>query len=103
MDIDKEIDKKISDCKNYGIPIFNEIFKLTDQQIIDKLESILLNDYDSILSNEPTIKRIIVNSIPNEITISFYDTIKIDSFGISYKPEQGPFNSLITFNKHFRL
>jgi hypothetical protein len=90
-----------------GIPILEEFMKMTDHEIREKLKSIVgsqLTDKKHLLGDSTHIRRVIENETPSEITVSFYDTIEINAFGISYKGEYGYENkTLVEFNKHFKL
>jgi len=82
-----------------------EFFALSDKEIKEKLLSIVGDDdkYSHILEDNSTVTRNIVNETPSNIVVSFYDSISISAFGISYSPEHGEGTTLVKFNKHFKL
>lgn len=90
-----------------GMPIFNEIFKMSDNDLKDKLKSILKNKIDSrnldLFEKSSNVRRIILNEEAKEINIEFYDTIKIHPLGIDFQPEHGSSCKLVEFDEHFKL
>ena len=98
-------EKTTEERYNEGLIIVKEFFTFSDKEIKEKLLSILGDDdkYSHILEKGSRIDRTISNEIPAEIIISFYDSISIHPFGITYCSEHGVGHSLVTFNKHFKL
>lgn len=88
-----------------GYSIFKQIYTLSDKDLIAKLKSILgcFNDAIDLLDAKPVVKRSIVNEEPECINIIFYDVIKIDWSGISYKTEYGTEKNMVRFDNHFKL
>lgn len=91
----------------HGLPILEEFMKMTDNEIRKKLKSIVgsqLSGKGHLFGSETHIRRVIENETPSEITVSFYDRIKIGPFGINYEGEHGYNNkTLVEFNEHFKL
>lgn len=102
-----ELESMIEIAKEYGEPIFAEVFALSDKELLEKIESICGEQLpDHILSNYGKgtwVTRVIKNEEPQSITIEYYDSVEINVFGISIKPEHGQSQKIITFNKHFKL
>lgn len=90
-----------------GYPILEELFKLSDEELKEKLQPIIgsdLNDWnDGILKEGSSVRREIYNMKCEKITIIFYDWIEINSFGIYYHPEHGGKKKMVEFNNHFKL
>lgn len=94
-----------------GVKILAELFKLTDNEIKEKLTSIcgdkINTRNDGLLkprvNNGGSVKRMVENEKPERIEIWFYDAIFINHFGIQYKPEHGPGEDLVEFTEHFKL
>lgn len=101
------LSKRIEEVKEFGDPIFKEIFSMSDQELLNKLESICGEDLpDHMISNYGKgtwVIRTSVNEEPRDITVEFYDVVKIDAFGIHLKHEHGSYNTLVKFNQHFKL
>ena len=88
-----------------GYPKFRALFNLKRDDLVTVLKKILSEHRDvmEILNNKPSVKKIILNDIEEEIFISFYATIHIDPFGIRYKSEHGSYEYLVYFNNFFTL
>jgi len=90
-----------------GLPIFLELFKLSDSDLKDKLKSILRSKLDSrnmdLFDKTSPVTRIIKNENPEKILIEFYDWIEIYPLGISFHPEHGKSRQIIDFDEHFKL
>lgn len=90
-----------------GLPILEEFMKMTDLEIKAKLKSIVgdqINDSDYLLSKDSHVQRVIENEVASKITVSYYDSIEISPFGISFVGEHGYNNrKLVEFNEHFKL
>lgn len=88
-----------------GQDIFKQVYSLSDKDLIAKLKSILgcFNDVIDLLDAKPVIRRSIVNEEPECIKIIFYDVVRIDWSGISYKSEYGLDINLVRFDDHFKL
>jgi hypothetical protein len=88
-----------------GQPIFEELFKLSSKEIIEKIKSIC----GSRISNEhffdtiPTVEKKSVDDRPTDIKLHSYDGIEISAFGIRWCPEHGESIKLLEFNEHFKL
>lgn len=99
--------EKIEKAYNMGLPILEAFMKMTDQEIREKLKSIVgnqISDSDYLLGENSHIKRVIENEVPYDITVSYYDHIIISPFGIHYEGEHGYNNrKLVEFNEHFKL
>lgn len=99
--------EKIEKRYNEGLHILEAFMKMTDQEIREKLRSIVGNQITNneyLLGDNSQIKRVIENELPSEITVSYYDHIKISPFGINYEGEHGYNNrKLVEFNEHFKL
>ena len=97
---------KVDECiEKYeiGKEIFNSLFNLSDDEIKEKLISILEPKYTEIFKYGYSCKRIIIDSEPECIEFYFYDTIKINYLGITYIPEHKSDNLIVQFNKNFKL
>ena len=99
--------EKLQKMYEKGLVILEEFMKMSDKEIKEKLRSIAGNkipDADYILGEQGHVRRVIENEKPSEITLSFYDTIKISPFGITFEGEHGYRNKdLVDFNEHFKL
>lgn len=99
--------EKIKERYEIGQKIFEQLFKLTDSELKEKISSICgeqLDSYNSeILAKGSDVTRIIKNEIPKKITIYYYSGISISAFGITYQPEHGEGRNLVDFGKHFKL
>lgn len=95
----------IQELYDIGRPIFFEIFKLKDSDLKEKLKSILGEEdkYENLFSETSVVERKIKNDLPQDITISYYDSFSISPFGINFKREHGEGKTLVKFNKHFKL
>ncbi len=107
MDLDK-----MQENYDIGIGVMNDLMKLDDEQLREKIRSIcgsLVPDYgqdilqSGIESKGGTITRKIKNMKPNLISIEFYNWIEISPLGISFHPEHGGAIHLVEFNKHFTM
>lgn len=99
--------EKLQERYEIGQNIFEQLFKLTDVELKEKISSICgeqINSFNSdILSNGSEVTRTIKNEIPNNIDIYYYSGISISAFGITYKPEHGEGRKIVDFGKHFKL
>jgi len=99
--------QKILDSKEYGDPIFEELFAMKDLEVIEHLKSICGDEIpEGILTQYGKgcwFTRKIINEAPQEMKIEFYDSVIINSFGIHLKREHTPEATLVKFNKHFKL
>jgi len=97
--------EKIMQEYHIGHSVFKKLAKLNDKKLKEKIISIIGNEIyiKDILGDSCSIIRTIVNEIYSKIEIRFYDTILINSFGIFYDPEYGPFRRIIKFDKYFKL
>jgi hypothetical protein len=86
-----------------GQSILNKLFEMNDTQLKEKLISITDNNHCDILTNDCDCVRIIRNSIPEKIEFSYYDTLRVNRFGVSIVPENGCHYLLVKFNQHFKL
>jgi hypothetical protein len=95
---------KIQEHYEAGKPIFQELFKLPDKELKEKLKE-LCGDNKTILTilNKGDCKRIIVNEIPNEIDFCFYDELKITWYGTVLVYEHGNNHIHRKFDKYFKL
>lgn len=94
---------KIKKRVEIGQPIFEQFFALSDKDLKEKVKAVCMNDKDinGIVDNSCQIKRVIINEIPSDIYLSFYDSIKIDWQGIHYVPEHGGSSIIVHFNEYF--
>ena len=89
-----------------GTEILRQFMKLSDSEIKDEIKSIVgsNSEYKDLLSEKSDTVRTIRNGEPTGIEIWFYDCIKLDTYGISYKHENGGGGKDIArFSKHFKL
>jgi len=93
-----------------GLKVFEQLFKLTDKELKEKLETICgdklkrISNNDDLLTKSSCVQRIIEDERPSKITIAFYDRIIINAFGINYDAEHhDKQDSLAKFNEHFSL
>lgn len=88
-----------------GFPVFEQLFNMKAAELKDKLKTIcgsrIHNDF--LFSTNSTVKKVISNDVPQEITVSFYDRIDISPYGINYKPEHRNSERIVEFNDHFKL
>lgn len=95
--------EKLKERIAVGTPIFEELFKLNDADLKDKLKDILEDSHDDILTNNCDVVRTITNMKPDKISFNYYSSIEINWLGIHFHPEHGGAQQLIKFNKHFKL
>jgi len=90
-----------------GLKILEKLNKLSDSELKSKLNDIIGDDInnknDLILSDNSQTDRKIRNEVINEITIYYYDGIRISPFGINYCPEHGESVKLLDFDKVSKL
>jgi hypothetical protein len=89
-----------------GHHIFEKLFKLNSNDLKIKLKKLLIDNVtvdQSLFSKDSIVHKSIENDIPNEITINWYNEIKINSFGIYYKPEYDHYIELINFYKSYNI
>lgn len=89
-----------------GQPVLEQFFKMTDKEIKLKVKSILKNkvdSYDDSFVEFGSVKRVIQNEQPQEIIISYYDSVEISFMGIYWKPEHGGATIVTHFDEHFVL
>ena len=96
---------KIEEKYKIGQSIFEEIFKLTDKEVKEKLKEIFeYNDKISeFLNYNCDCTRIIKNGVPYLIKLSFYDHLEISWLGISWINEYGKIETLKEFDKYFKI
>ena len=86
-----------------GFPIFKKMFDMPYPKLLIKLKELcgekINNKY---ILNSGKVAKILINDVPSKIEISFYDSITINAFGISFTPEVGGCTKkIIDFNKYF--
>lgn len=91
-----------------GLFILEQFMKLSDKDLKAMLKTMIghhiTKSYaDLLFGGVAEVKRVIVNEKSDEITISYYDQIRIGVFGISYKHEGSEYKPLIEFNENFKL
>lgn len=92
---------------NLGLPIFISIFN----QDVDSLRNILAilfrgDDNIAFIVNKGEINHVLSNGEPSKITLSYYDEIHIDAFGIYVIPEHNNStnsNLRYAFNEAFKV
>jgi hypothetical protein len=96
--------EKLKEQYKIGQNIFEELFKLSDNELKIKIIDILgENNHNEVLNNDCTITRTIINETPDKIIFSYYDSVKINYQGILIMPEHGGEYLIIKFNKYFKL
>lgn len=87
-----------------GKKILYKLFPLFKDHLIEKIKDILGEDEKDFWETTPiTVRKTLEDDVPQEILFCSYDTIIIDSYGISFKPEHGVAKKLRKFDKHFVL
>ncbi len=88
-----------------GYPIFQKFFSLNKKNLIDVMKDIFQDNLKvmEIIENNPRIIKTLENDEPEEISIYFYNSIKITCFGVYYKPEHGVQEKILKFDKFFNL
>jgi len=80
------------------------LFPLRKDDLIEELKEILGDDVKDFWETTPiSVRKTLDDDVPQEILLCSYDTIIIDSYGISFKPEHGVAKKLRKFDKHFVL
>lgn len=72
-----------------GLPIFTKLFEMNRTELVDALKRIVPEDYRHVLQHDPVVDKITRNDKPFKIEVSFYDSLYINPFGITYKSEHG--------------
>lgn len=88
-----------------GQPIFEELWKLNDKELKEKLKSILQFNPHAIelLNYSCDCCRIIKNEKPDVVSFNFYDTLELSWMGIEWIGEHGKRDWLRRFDQHFKL
>jgi len=94
---------KLNEKDKLGQEIFEKLFSLPDNDLKLKLNDILDGQYSSIINKSFTIIRTIINEVPSNVEIEYYDKIYLNHKGIFYIPEHGGDFLLVKFNKYFKL
>lgn len=106
MKITTETTQVDSIRKHYeaGQPIFEELFKLSDKELKEKLKEICY-DSDTILEilNSGDCIRTIKNETPDKAEFWFYDGIEVSWYGIVYIPEHSERKVFRKFDHNFKI
>lgn len=91
-----------------GYPILSKMAGLNKSNLIALLKDIFIGNSRvlELLDDDPSISKVVTigeSEHVNEITLTYYDQIQINAFGIKWKPEHGSSTSLLTFNKFFNI
>ena len=88
-----------------GQPTFNKLFEMKKDDLIVKLKDICSNNEKilEVLNEKPNLYREIGDDTPNEMKFCSWNTVIINTLGISYKAEHGNPNLVISFDKYFNL
>jgi len=96
--------EKLKEQYVIGQQIFEELFKMSDNDVKLKLIDILgENGHMQVLNNNYTVRRVIENEVPKYIKFEFYDQVKVDYQGIHLVGEHGTEFLSVKFNKYFKL
>lgn len=90
---------------NTGFPVFEKLFNLKGEELIETLKDICSHDSLAleVLEEKPNTYKSIENDIPAKIKICSWSTIEITPTGIYYKQEHGQLRDVILFTKFFKL
>jgi hypothetical protein len=99
------LEEKFKQQYEIGFPIFEKIFKLKKDDLIALMKDIFQDEPKSmeLLGNNPIVTKKITDDEPVEVKISFYSSIIVNYFGISYKPEHGGSNMFLKFDKFLNV
>lgn len=88
-----------------GFPIFSRLFNLNKEDLLKVLKELFKDNHTiyNLLDDNPSVLKTIQDDRISEITISYYDVIRITPFGISYKPEHGSYEYVVKFDKFFNI
>ncbi len=100
--------KELVETNIIGNKIFNDIFKLNDEKLLQVLESIskkyiIENGYNLSIFSNPDVTRTVKNEMPYKIEINHYDSIIVDSSGINYNHEHKNSSVIVKFDSSFKL
>ena len=95
--------KKLEEEYKIGQEIFEQLFKLNDADLKEKLIDITEDNHKEILTNACDCVRTITNEISNKIRFSYYDSLEINWSGITIHPEHGMAYNIVKFNKYFKI
>lgn len=101
MSLIKEYEEKY----NTGFPTFEKLFWLNKHQLVNLLKQVC-NDHSKVielLESNPNCYKKLTNDIPEEVTLSYWSTIKIIPTGIQFKTEHGQFEDVVSFNRFFYI
>jgi len=93
--------------ENYkiGLPIFEKLFNLKRDKLIEVLKDICSEHKRAMenLENNPSVNKESRNDEPYSLKIYNWSTIEIGAMGIYFKPEHEPGDYIVRFNKFFKL
>ena len=99
-----KLEKTIQEKYDIGFPIFEKLFNLNSSDLKKLLTKIcgnlIPNEY---ILGEGSVRKEILNDIPDIIEIRFYDWLSISAFGIYYIPEDGEGRRIVEFNEFFNI
>jgi len=81
---------------------FNTLFFMNSTDFKVKMINIVGGNIKEYLS-KGTIKKVLINEIPNELKIDWYDSYIINPDGIYFVPEHGSRQLVRKFDKYFTL
>ena len=103
MNIDLVDMEKLEKRIAYGTNILKELFKLSDEELKDKIKELIRSEYVKILDQATAVRRTIVDEQPEKIEFLGWDTIVVSWSGIRLHTEYGETVVLREFDEHFKL
>lgn len=100
-----DLAQKYQEQYEIGFPMFEKLFQLKKDDFIKVMKDIFQDNLKvmEILENKPGVTKILKNDEPEEISIHFYSSIRINYQGVRYQPEHGVSDIILRFDKFFNI
>ena len=99
------LEQKYKEQYEIGFPIFQKLFHLKKDDFINVMKDIFQDNKSvmEILENKPRVIKTLNDDEPEEMQIHFYSSILINYTGVGFKPEHGPLEMILKFDKFLNV
>ena len=89
---------------NIGFPIFQKFFEMPKPELLKVLREICGDNVSpETLEDSSSVRKEIIDDVPNSLKVCSWDTLEISPFGIHFRSEHGNSKKIVEFNKFFKL
>ena len=87
-----------------GFPIFKKFFDMSKPELLKVLREICGDRISpETLDDTSSVRKEIIDDVPNSLKVCSWDTLEISPFGIHFRREHGQSTKIVEFNKFFKL